>query len=46
VSAFWAVMGFVVGAMLVLAMVEEHPDCNATWRPEMEIIKEHLGVKE
>ena len=45
-AAVYAVMGFVVGALLVLAMLEEHPDCNVSWRPEMEIVREHLGVKD
>ena len=38
-AAVYACMGFVVGVMLVLAMLEEHPDCNMAWRPEMEIVR-------
>lgn len=34
----------VVGALGVMWVALEHPHCNANWRPEMEIVREHLGI--
>ena len=42
VSIVYAILGFVVGALFVLVVATNHSDCNVTWRPELEIVREHL----
>lgn len=35
----------VAGALGVMWVAMEHSDCNVQWRPEMEIVREHLGIE-